>query len=238
MGSHTYSTGGVTWCLSLKPCRSEASQGHCHGTPMGHPGFSIWLGSDGVGSNPCLFGAREKPRLEARAPLPTFCLQKVLWEPRWDSQDMVPNIHGIKTNNFKSIIRKKNLKTLGISSNHLQKRWRSYICIWPISLTSYRSSFFLSLFSRLCLVHFQPYTLHSAEWLPCTLIFIVSPFTKMPLDHCMGQESRNNDRTTLCQRDKSQATQTICKPWTFPLVSSHTDAILAKYTLRGFALST
>ena len=208
---------------------------------MGHPWatrFQHMTGIDGVGSNPCLFGAREKPRLEARAPLPTFCLQKVLWEPRWDSQDMVPNIHGIKTNNFKSIIRKKNLKTLGISSNHLQKRWRSYICIWPISLTSYRSSFFLSLFSRLCLVHFQPYTLHSAEWLPCTLIFIVSPFTKMPLDHCMGQESRNNDRTTLCQRDKSQATQTICKPWTFPLVSSHTDAILAKYTLRGFALST
>lgn len=58
------------------------------------------------------------------------------------------------------------------------------ILYWPVSLTSYRSSFFLSLFSRLCLDHFQPYTLHSAEWLPCTLIFIVSPFTKMPLDHC------------------------------------------------------
>lgn len=188
MGSHTYSTGGVTWCLSLKPCTSDASQGHCHGagTPMLCPRwatrFQHMTGIDGVGSNPCLFGAREKPRLEARAPLPTFCLQKVLWEPRWDSQDMVPNIHGIKTKNFNSIIRnKKPGNTLGISANHLQKRWRSYI--WPISLTSYRSSFFLSLFSRLCLDHFQPYTLHSAEWLPCTLIFIVSPFTKMPLDH-------------------------------------------------------
>lgn len=110
MGSHTYSTGGVTWCLSLMPCRSEASQGHPWATRFQHMTGIGWCWI-----KPCLFGAREKPRLEARAPLPTFCLQKVLWEPRWDSQDMVANIHGIKTNNFNSIIRKKHLKTLGTS---------------------------------------------------------------------------------------------------------------------------
>ena len=150
----------------------------------GPPGFSIWLGS-----NPAFLEPGKSQDLRPGLHFPPFVFRKSWCQDGNQKYGPLDNIHGIKPNNFNSIIRKKNLKTLGISSNHLQKRWRSYI--WPISLTSYRSSFFLSLFSRLCLDHFQPYTLHSAEWLPCTLIFIVSPFTKMPLDHCMGQKSRN-----------------------------------------------
>ena len=187
----------------------------------GPPGFSIWLGS-----NPAFLEPGKSQDLRPGLHFPPFVFRKSWCQDGNQKYGPLDNIHGIKPNNFNSIIRKKtwrHLEYLQIISRNGDDPIYDLFHLQAIGALSFCHSSPDSAWTISSHIH---YILLNDCHAPWSSLCHLSP--RCPWTTAWVKSHATNDRTTLCQRDKSQGTQTIRKPWTFPLVSSHTDAIFGQ----------
>ncbi len=163
----------------MKPPRDTTPCYPCSAGLLAYDWIGSWI-------KPCLFGAREKPRLEARAPLPTFCLQKVLCQV--DGNQHFKSSSGT------------NLNTFGIVSRN------SDDTTWPITIY-YR--YYLEAIGALSVTLLQTlpglssnmhYILLNDCHAPWSSLCHLSP--RCPWTTAWVK-SHSKDRTTLYQRDES-----------------------------------